>query len=95
MDSRDERLLENQTTFRSANERLSEMAQVDDGKFVPFLCECADIECLGRLEATLSEFELIHEDRHRFFILPGHALMDGEEILVENRRYGVVSKAAA
>ena len=94
MPPRDDRLVENQESFRAANERLQTMAQVDDGTLVPFICECADIKCLGRLEATLSEFEVIHEDAQRFFVLPGHPRMDGEEVLTSNRRYEVVSKAA-
>lgn len=94
MDSRDERLAENQRTFRRANERLQELADVQDGQRIPFLCECADIACLGRLEASLAEFEVIHEDRYRYFLLPGHLRIDGEEILERNDRYEVVTKEA-
>jgi hypothetical protein len=52
---------------------------------VPFLCECADIECLGRVEATLSEFEVIHEDSERFFVVPGHLRVDGETVVTNKR----------
>ena len=95
MVSTHERLVENQRIFRGANERLQEIAQVSDGRRVPFLCECASIECLGRIEASLSEFVLIHENRARYFILPGHLRVNGEEILSANERYEVVEKQAA
>jgi hypothetical protein len=93
MSSRDDRLAENQRTFRTANERLIDLAQPRDGQRVPFLCECADIECLGRVEASLGEFEVIHEDPGRYFIVPGHALVQGEGVLSSNDRYQVVRKA--
>jgi hypothetical protein len=89
-----EHLIENQRTVRSANERLSEIAHISDGKHVPFLCECADIDCLGRLEASLSEFVVIHEHRARYFILPGHLRVDREDVLSANDRFEVVEKQA-
>lgn len=95
MDSRNERLAENQRTFRGANERLQELANVQDGQRIPFLCECADIACLGRVEASRGEFEVIHEDPHRFFVLPGHLRIDGDEILERNDRYEIVGKEGA
>jgi hypothetical protein len=93
MARRDERLVENQRTFREANERLHELAPVPDGTRIPFLCECADIQCLGRVEATTTEFEVIHEDDDRFFIIPGHPRLDSERVIDQTRRYEVVTKA--
>jgi hypothetical protein len=81
-------------TFRHANERLGELADVQDGQRIPFLCECADIACLGSVEASLGEFDVIREDPYRYFVLPGHLRIDGEEIGQRNGRYDVVSKEA-
>jgi hypothetical protein len=92
--SRDERLTLNQQTFREANDRFQELASVDQDRRIPFLCECGDLECLGRLEATVSEFEVVHEDSSRYFILPGHLRAGGEEIVANNGRYEVVIKSA-
>ena len=94
MDSH-ERLIENQRTVRGANERLNELVHLTDGHLVPYICECARIECLGRVVASVSEFVLIHEDRTRYFILPGHSRVDGEKILSTNDRYEIVEKQAA
>ena len=95
MGDRDGRLRENQRTFRAANERINDLAQATGGQRVAFLCECAEIACLGRVDASLSEFVLIHEDRTRYFILPGHLRVDGEEIVTANDRYEIVEKQAA
>jgi hypothetical protein len=92
MSSRDERLTQHQETFRSANQWMHEAINAPGPTRVPFLCECADFECLGRLEASLDEFEVVHTSEDRYFILPNHPRIDGEVVLGENARYQVVSK---
>jgi hypothetical protein len=87
-----ERVVEERALCPGRNRRLSELAHVADGARIPFLCECADLACLGRLEASLSEFEVVQEDEARFFLLPGHRRILGERILAENGRFEVVSK---
>jgi hypothetical protein len=91
--SRDERLAANQRSFREANERLQELAEVDADRLVPFLCECADMDCLGRVEATLEEFDDAHLGANNYFLLPGHRRIEGEEILSENGRFEIVAKS--
>jgi hypothetical protein len=88
-------MLENQETFRNANERLRERvidAGTTDHRHVPFFCECADDACHGRLNATLDEFEDAHLTSSHYFILPGHPRMEGEDAVEENGRYEVVTK---
>lgn len=94
MSSRDDRLVANQETFRSANRGMIEAVDVGPAELVPFLCECSDFGCLGRLEASLPENEEAHGADDCYFILPGHPRIEVEEILSENGRYEVVSKAA-
>ena len=70
---REERMLENQETFRYANERLRELvvrAGTTDHRHIAFLCECADRACHGRLNATVDEFEDAHLTSQHYFILP-------------------------
>ncbi|MGH3028336.1 MAG: hypothetical protein ACRDMW_07265 [Gaiellaceae bacterium] len=93
MSIRDDRLAANQEPFRSANRGMIEAVNVGPGELVPFLCECADFNCLGRVEATLLEYEEAHGGNDRYFILPGHPRIEGEDIVSENGRYEVVSKA--
>jgi hypothetical protein len=92
---REERLTENQQTFRYANERLVERlaaAGTQDHRHVPFFCECADESCSDRVNATLDEFEEAHVTSNHYFILPGHARIEAEEAIEENGRYDVVVK---
>jgi hypothetical protein len=86
---------ENQEAFRGANERLRDLvvgAGTTDHRHVPFFCECADDDCLGRINATLDEFDDAHVTYDHYFILPGHPRSEGEEAVEENGRYEVVTK---
>jgi hypothetical protein len=38
---------------------------------IPFLCECADDRCLGRVELALKEFEQLHENENVYVIVRG------------------------
>jgi hypothetical protein len=80
---RADRLTENQKLFRSANERLEEAveASVSEEQHIPFLCECADDDCLGRVEMTLAEYSAVRAHDDRFFMVPGHLLAEGEEVV--------------
>ena len=96
--SNEDRLRENQETFRYANKRLQDSvaASVErDHRHVPFFCECADEDCTGRLAATLDEFEEAHLTSDHYFILPGHPRIGGEQAVEANGRYTVVVKTSA
>lgn len=72
----------NQQTSRTANERLGEIVEERaGGRPIPFLCECADMTCHGRIEMTVRDFDAIHAIRTHYVILPGHAMADGEAVL--------------
>jgi hypothetical protein len=93
--TRDERLVENQHAFRSANERLQSAidGQISGAVTVPFLCECADLRCRGRVEMTTNDYETVHILRNQYVILPGHAMSKGEIIVAEDSDgYLVVQK---
>lgn len=95
MASRHDTLVENQKGFRHANERLQDVVRDAvgvDGRSVPFLCECAQETCHGRIEATVEEYEDAHFNRDDYFILRGHTRVTGEEIIAEIDGYEVVRK---
>jgi hypothetical protein len=95
MASRHERLEQNQRMFRDANERFEDVVEqsaLDGVRPVAFLCECADIECLGRIEITTGDYDAAHIDSDHYVILPGHTTIDGEEIVENNVSYLVVDK---
>lgn len=88
-------LAENQRMFRYANEKLRERiidAGISDHRHIPFLCECADEGCEGRIEATLDEYAQAHFVRNQYFALPGHPRIESEESIEENGRYDVMRK---
>jgi hypothetical protein len=94
MQRSNEWLIENQQTIRSANERLQAVAAevVPADQLVPFLCECADGTCLGRVDMKVAEYDEIHSDRSRYSILHDHDLVNGEAVIEERALFDIVSK---
>ena len=87
MAARDGNHAENQDVSRSANERLQDVVgrTVEDGRTVPFFCECADDACRGRVEISIDDYFIAHLDPR----------IDGEVIVHDHGHYEVVTKAAA
>jgi hypothetical protein len=83
-----------QHASRAANERLHEMLDGGalDGRLIPFLCECADADCLGRVEMTLVDYGDIHRDRQLYVIMTGHPTADGERRIEARPQFDVVRK---
>jgi hypothetical protein len=93
MASPEERLVENQRTFRRANERFEELVDDrSDGFKLPFLCECADTFCLGRIELTASDYYAIHLDRSQYVILNDHLTIVGERVVEQVEGFQIVTK---
>jgi len=94
MMDRNARLQENQEVFRSANERLGDVveAQLAPGDSMPFLCECADEECMGRIDLTLNEYRELHSHERQFVMLHDHARTPGERVLAERDGYDITEK---
>jgi hypothetical protein len=99
MSGRQERQELNQRMFRAANERMEEIieglgGQVPYGTVIPFLCECADEECRGRINIDSSEYMGIHLDSDLYIVLRDHPTIDGENVVEREDGYDIVSKAA-
>ena len=97
MDIDSRRGRQNQREFRYANGRFVDAVNgsaTQDGQLIPFLCECAEDDCLGRIEITAWRYEDIHTEERRYVILPGHMRIAGEEIMEANSYYEIVKKAA-
>jgi hypothetical protein len=94
MEGRDARLVENQEKFRSANERLEELASRAnvDGEVIGWLCECADESCLGRIDLTLVEYETAHLLSDSYVVLSGHMRVENEDVAEDRGFYQVVQK---
>lgn len=94
MDARERRLAENETIFRSVNERIEQLSapQGGDGHVFEFLCECSNLDCTLRLPLTLTEYEAVRADPRVFVVAPGHDLPEIEEIIRRTPAYQVVKK---
>lgn len=92
-----EQLVQNQQTFRSANERFQSLAVaiVPAGGLVPFLCECADDACLGRVEMTVRDYDEVHLDRDRYVVLHDHRMVTGEDVVERRDGFDIVRKSEA
>jgi hypothetical protein len=93
LNSREERLAENQRAFRTGNERLRGVLETAAGSEpVPFLCECMDDTCMARVELTLEEYGDVRTHDSRFLIVPDHPTLPGERVVQENGSYQIVEK---
>ncbi len=94
MASRDTRREENQKLFRLGNERLqvAVTGQVPDTGRVPFLCECSDEFCDGRVELRIDEWESIAREPQQYVMVSGHPRSEGEKIVGNVDGYDVVRK---
>ena len=94
MASSHDRRVVSQHTFRSANERMQTLAVdiVPPEQLIPFLCECADDECLGRVAMNLADYDDIHRDRDRYTVLHDHLMVDGEHVVEQRPLFDIVSK---
>ena len=94
MGSRDTRREQNQKLFRSGNERLTAALddQLPEAARVPFLCECADEFCDGRVELAVADWEAVTSKPNHFVMVAGHPRSEGEVVVGEFEEYDVVRK---
>jgi hypothetical protein len=94
MQSREERIARNDSTFRAANEQIANYAS--DHEFVehvPFICECATESCLAVVDLSLAEYEEVRSSPTRFFVAPGHQGSEGDVSMLDDRgRYVLIEK---
>jgi hypothetical protein len=94
MQSQEERIARNDSTFRNANEEIA--AYASDHEFVervPFICECATESCVTVVNLSLGEYEEVRSVPTRFFVAPGHQGSEGPvSMLADRERYLLVEK---
>ncbi len=95
---RRERLVKNELTFRSYNNRRvglelqAAAADIAEAEVVPFVCECGDGHCITALAVKVDEYEQAHSEPNRFIIKPGHVYPEVEWIAEKHDHYWVVEK---
>jgi hypothetical protein len=80
--------------FRKANEGLHDLIEdrVRDSQPVPFLCECADDDCLGTVNVLPSEWEAVASKPNHYLMEGGHQRIEGEEVVGSIRGYEIARK---
>lgn len=81
-----------ESLFRDVNERIAENARSFAAGKTEFVCECADLSCTDRVEATLDEYEQVRADGATFMLAPGHLQPDIERVVSDRGRFHVVEK---
>ena len=89
-----ERVAQNESLFRDANEKLRERFERDQDEEtrLPFLCECANTRCTRVLTLTLEEYAAVRAHPARFLTLPEHEEPETEVVVCEEQRYQIVQK---
>jgi len=65
--------LKTEDVFREANERIAEKARdLQMQPPIPFLCECSDKRCLGRVSLTIEEYDEARAAPQRYLTISGH-----------------------
>ena len=80
--------------FRGGNKSLRDavVAAGYETEPVPFLCECADEDCLGRVELTPSQWEVVAAAPNHYVMIAGHQRSEREEIVGSIREYEIARK---
>lgn len=92
--NRDTRRKENQRLFRHGNESLHDAAVNAGSELspVPFLCECADLDCLGRVVITPGAWGRVAAKPNHYVMIAGHQRSQGEEVVDSIREYEIARK---
>jgi hypothetical protein len=92
MGAREERLGKNEAVFREVNERIRDVTIVPAE--TQFLCECADASCTAPVNMSLSDYEAVRANPRHFLIVPGHEVLEVEDVVEEHGAFTVVRKKA-
>jgi hypothetical protein len=94
VETRQTRREQNQKLFRMGNERLRLAVpdQAETNGRIPFLCECADEFCNGRVELRLEDWEQVARRPKHYVMVAGHPQSEGERVVGMVDGYDVVRK---
>ncbi|MDP9383864.1 MAG: hypothetical protein M3P50_01275 [Actinomycetota bacterium] len=95
-DPRAIRIAENESHFRSINERLEgDLEQyASPGEELEFVCECGRDACRDRLALSVERYEAVRADARWFAVVPGHQIPDVEDVVSDHGSHLVVQKHA-
>lgn len=93
----EERAAKNEALFRSVNEKIERLGQVDQQAvpFTTFVCECSDGTCAQQVQLTIPEYEEVRSESRWFAVVPGHVTEEIEHVVHTTDRYVIVEKDTA
>jgi len=91
-DRRKHQIVRNEALFREVNERVQEVSEDRATLMTDFVCECGDTGCRETIPLRDEEYEHVRADSLFFAIVPGHEILDVEEVVARNQRFYVVRK---
>ncbi|MDX6424613.1 MAG: hypothetical protein QOD52_18 [Gaiellaceae bacterium] len=95
METFEERAAQNEALFRSVNEQIEKLGQVESKsgqRPIAFVCECSDGTCAEQLQLTIGEYEEVRSEGRWFAIVPGHLTERIEHVVRTTDRYLIVEK---
>lgn len=91
----EKRAAQNEVLFRSVNEEIQKLGQVDSGpggRLTAFVCECSDGTCAEQVHLTIGEYEEVRSNGRWFAVAPGHVTNGIEHVVRSTGRYVIVEK---
>jgi hypothetical protein len=88
---------QNQALFRQVNEQIDALnvRLGTDDEIPQYVCECLDRNCMERIAIPHDEYERIRRHATEFFVVPGHEILEVEEVVHRDARWFVVRKLGA
>lgn len=98
-ETRRDQLARNERTLRDVNRRIkaSTASLIDEGfargqSEADFFCACGRRDCSTLIRLRIEEYERIHDEPHRFIVVPGHENRAIERVIDVRPDYVVVEK---
>jgi hypothetical protein len=85
----------NEALFRQVNENIADLEEHLDAVEgePPFVCECANRDCIARLQnVDLALYEQTRRNPRRFFVAPGHQNEQVERVVETHPTFVIVEK---
>ena len=94
---RELRAAQNQTLFRSVNQRILDVSEKIMGAVseIDFACECQRTDCHKPITMSLDEFTEINRQENRFVVHWGHEDPEVEDLVATHDGYLIVAKRGA
>lgn len=92
MEPRERRVAQNEALFRHVNENMLKAGKRFLSAEQAFVCECGDDSCTDQLDVNVDDYERIRSNPIHFLIVPGHEILEYENVVERNDAWAVTEK---